>query len=157
MSVATDRQDTEQVDLDGQDTQSGSAAMIKLDITNNWTGLDTVPFELAAERVLEIEAEGEKGLMAVSFGKPLLIEGKGWACVFRMSAMGREHASPARGIDAVDALQQAFTMVHKQLQGMGRRHRITFEGSEDLGFAALGADAAPKAAGCPVMNGSFGS
>ena len=130
---------------------------VKLDITNNWTGLNQLPFELIAQRELEIEAEGEKGPMTVSFGKPVLIHGTGWACVFRMNAMGREHASPARGVDAVDALQAAFAMVHRQLVGMGRMHRITFGGGEDLGFALVGSpETGPKASGCPVMNGSLG-
>ncbi len=155
MSVATDTESTEQVDLDGQSTASGSVPMVKLDITNNWTGVNELPFELVAERVLEIEAEGERGPMTVSFGKPVHIEGQGWACVFRMSAMGRDHASPARGADAVEALQEAFSMVHKQLQGMSRRHRITFGGGDELGFSASGDAGAAKAAGCPVMNGTL--
>lgn len=157
MSVATDLNDTEQVDLDGLNTHSGSVTTIKLDITNNWTGVNELPFEPIAERLLEIEAEGQIGTLVVSFGKPVLLEGKGWACVFRMSALGREHVSPARGIDAVDALQAAFSMVNRQLTGMKRMHRITFQGQDDLGFAAAGAaDAAPKTAGCPVMNGTMG-
>ena len=157
MSVATDVLDTEQVDLEGQRTLSGSAPMVRLDITNNWTGVNELPFELIAERALEIEAEGEKGPMTVSFGRPVPVEGKGWACVFCMSALGREHASPARGVDAVDALQAAFGMVHKQLSGMSRMHRITFAGGDDLGFAPAGAEnTAPKAAGCPVMGGGLG-
>ena len=126
--------------------------VIKLDITNNWTGRNELPFELVAERTLEIEAEGQQGPLTVSFAEPMLIEDLGWACVFRMSAMGRVHVSPARGFDAVDALQAAFAMVHKQLNGMRRMHKITFNGSDDLGFAAPGADQAAKPAeGCPVM------
>ncbi len=168
MSLATDLNDTEQDDLDGTQTPSGSeptgarvsalaVPMIKLDLTNNWTGVDELPFDPIAERVLEIEAAGpnghEKGAFSVVFARPILLEGKGWACVFRLSAMGREHASPARGTDPVDALQAAFAMVHRQLTGMGQRHRITYNGSDDLGFASAEA-AAPRAAGCPVMNGS---
>ncbi len=160
MSVATDVLDSEQVDLEGQAPAGsgpmGSGPMVKLDITNNWTGVNELPFELIAERELEIEAEGEKGPMTVSFGRPVLVDDKGWACVFRMSAMGRVHASPARGVDAVDALQAAFGMVHKQLAGMSRMHRITFGGGDDLGFAPAGAaSAAPKGAGCPVMGGGL--
>lgn len=135
--------------------------LIKLDQINNWTGVNELPFDPIAERVLEIAAEDEQGQvqqgpLSVVVARPLLIEGKGWACLYKLSAMGREHVSPARGVDAVDALQAAFTMVHRQLQGMGRMHRITFGGGEDLGFAAAGADAAPKGQGCPVMNGSLG-
>ena len=141
MSTATDINSAEQSNLDGQDFESGSEPQVQtvtLDITNNWTGQNTLPFELMAERLLEIEAHDEhgilqKGPMVVRFGRPTLIDGQGWACGFTMSAMGRNHASPARGIDAVDALQAAFTMVGKQLAGMGRRHRITFAGSEELG------------------------
>lgn len=157
MSVATELNDTEQVDLDGLHTPSGSVPTIQLDITNNWTGVHELPFEVVAERVLEMEAEGQKGPLTVTFGKPTLVDGKGWACVFRMSAMGRDHASPARGIDAVDALQAAFTQVNRQLAGMSRMHTITFNGSPDLGFAPAGStDATTRAAGCPVMNGSMG-
>ena len=134
---------------------------VKLDITNNWTGVDELPFEQVAERVLEIEAhdengQAEQGSLTVSFGKPVFLDGMGWACPFRMSGMGRVHVSPARGIDAVEALQAAFTQVGKQLTGMGRRHRITFSGSEDLGFMPADAqNAKPAIAGCPVMNGSL--
>lgn len=155
MSVATDLNDTEQVDLDGLRTPSASVPKVALDITNNWTGVNELPFEVIAERVLEIEAEGEKGPMSVRFGKPVLLDGKGWACVFQMSALGRVHASPARGLDAVEALQAAFGMVHRQLEGMRRRHRITFQGGEDLAFAAGGDAAVAKGQGCPVMNGTM--
>ena len=148
MSVATDLQDAEQVEV-------SILPMVKLDITNNWTGVNELPFEVIAERELEIEAESEKGPMSVRFGKPVYVGEMGWACVFQMSAMGRVHASPARGVDAVDALQAAFGMVHKQLTGMGRMHRITFGGGEDLGFSQGVVDTAPKGAGCPVMNGSM--
>ena len=132
--------------------------MVRLDLLNNWTGLDELPFEPIAERVLEMEAESanglEKGALTVEFGKPTWVEGQGWACVFRMFAMGRTHTSPARGIDPVEALQAAFLAVGKQLAGMGRMHRITFLGGDDLGFAPAAATPA-KAAGCPVMNGSM--
>ncbi len=134
---------------------------VKLDITNNWTGHDELPFELVAERVLEIEAHdengrAEQGALTVSFGKPVFLDGMGWACPFCMAGMGRVHVSPARGIDAVDALQAAFTLVGKQLAGMGRRHRITFGGSEDLGFMPpQSLNAKPATSGCPVMNGSM--
>ena len=131
---------------------------VRLSLTNNWTGVDELPFELIGERVMEIEADGpggkESGSLTVSFGKPVFLEGKGWACVFKMSALGRNHVSPARGMDAVDALQAAFTQVGKQLVGMGRMHRITLGGSDDLGFMPASSEA-PRAAGCPVMNGSL--
>ena len=69
---------------------------VKLDITNNWTGQDELPFEQVAERVLEIEAHGEngepeRGALTVSFGKPVFLDGMGWACPFRMAGMGRVH------------------------------------------------------------------
>lgn len=170
MSIATDLNDAEQTDMTVTDTTTGTSVadarisaltvpVVKLDQINNWTGLKELPFDPIAERVLEMEAHDEqgdhKGTLAVTFARPTEIQGMGWACVYRLSAMGREHTSPARGIDAVDALQQAFTMVHKQLTGMGRMHRITFGGGDDLGFAPAGADAAAKGAGCPVMNGSL--
>lgn len=170
MSTATDLNDSEMV-LAVDDTSSGTRVSdahisalavpsVKLDQINNWTGVNELPFDPIAERVLEIAAHDEQGelqqgALNVVFARPLLVDGKGWACLFKLSAMGREHVSPARGVDAVDALQQAFTMVHRQLQGMGRMHKITFGGGDDLGFAASGADAAPKGQGCPVMNGTM--
>ena len=172
MSTATDLNDSE-MDLTITDVTTGAAAgqphvsalavpLVKLDQINNWTGVNELPFDPIAERVLEIAAHDEQGelqqgALTVVFARPLVIDGKGWACLYRLSAMGREHVSPARGVDAVDALQQAFTVVHRQLQGMGRMHRITFGGGEDLGFAGAGADAAPKGQGCPVMGGGQSS
>lgn len=136
-------------------TETVPEGSVKLDLINNWTGLDELPFETIAERVLEIESEGQKGPFTVSFGRPVYLDGKGWACVFRMSALGREHVSPARGLDSLHALQTAIEMVAKQLTGMGRYHRITFQGSDELGFSAAGAAEAPRAAGCPVMSGAM--
>ena len=172
MSTATDLNDSEQTDMTVIDTTTGAATgaahisslavpTVKIDQINNWTGVNELPFDPMAERVLEIEAHDEqgaeqKGSLEVVFARPILIEGKGWACLYKLHAMGREHISPARGVDAVDALQQAFTMVDRQLTGMRRVHKITFGGSDDLGFAAAGSDGAAKAVGCPVMNGSMG-
>lgn len=133
--------------------------MVKLDLTNNWTGQDELPFEPIAERVLEMEADGpngpEKGALTVEFGKPTWVEGQGFACVFRMTAMGRTHISPARGVDPVEALQAAFLMVGKQLAGMGRQHHITFLGSTELGFVPASVAQPQAAAGCPVMGGAM--
>ncbi len=170
MSTATDLNDSE-MELTVTDVTTGATTeephvsalavpAVKLDQINNWTGVNELPFDPIAERVLEISAHDEQGelqqgMLSVVIARPLLIEGKGWACLYRLSAMGREHVSPARGVDAVDALQQAFTMVHRQLQGMGRMHKITFGGGDDLGFGAVGTDAAAKGQGCPVMNGSI--
>ena len=137
------------------DVQSGTE-MIKLDLLNNWTGRDELPFELMAERVLEMESEGQVGALRVSFGKPTHIEDMGWACVFKMSAMGREHVSPARGVDSLHALQMAVEMVGKQLEGMGRSHRITLNGGDDLGFLPIDAAASTTAAQCPVRGMGLG-
>lgn len=170
MSVATDLNSAEQTGMAVTDTTTGESLGVavssiavpsmKLDQINNWTGVNELPFDPIAERTLEMEAHDEQGnhtgTLSVTFARPVEIVGKGWACLYRLSAMGRVHTSPARGIDAVDALQQAFVMVHRQLEGMGRMHRITFQGQDDLGFSAGSAAAAPKGAGCPVMNGSMG-
>ena len=170
MSTATDLNDSE-IEMTLTDTTTGvstgeshvsalAVPTVKLDQINNWTGVNELPFDPIAERILEIAAHDEQGelqqgALRVVFARPLLIDGKGWACIYKLDAMGREHVSPARGVDAVDALQAAFTMVHRQLQGMGRMHKITFGGGDDLGFAASGADVAPKGQGCPVMNGTM--
>ena len=140
---------------EAMDVRSGTE-MVKLDLLNNWTGREELPFELAAERVLEMESEGQVGALTVTFGKPTLIEGMGWACVFKMSAMGREHVSPARGVDSLHALQMAVEMVGKQLKGMGRSHRITLHGGDDLGFLPAGVMAGAPAAQCPVRGMGLG-
>ena len=36
--------------------------LVKLDLLNNWTGHDELPFEPIAERVLEMEAESPNGI-----------------------------------------------------------------------------------------------
>lgn len=170
MSTATDLNDSE-MEVTVTDATTGESAaaprisalavpMAKLDQINNWTGVAELPFDPIAERLLEIEAHNEQGelqhgTLSVLFARPQLIDGKGWACLYQLNAMGRLHVSPARGIDPVDALQQALIMVHRQLEGMGRRHRITFGGSGDLGFATDGSSSASKGQGCPVMNGSL--
>lgn len=170
MSTATDLNDSEITatimdtsrgeEIAGAHVSSLAVPAIKLDQINNWTGVNELPFDPIAERLLEIAAHDEQGelqqgSLSVVFSRPVLVDGKGWACVYKLSAMGREHVSPARGVDAVDAMQQAFVRVHQQLQGMGRMHRITFGGGEDLGFAPAGANAAQKGQGCPVMNGTM--
>lgn len=170
MSVATDLNSAEQEGVSVTNITTGmtvgdvrvsalAVPTVKLDQINNWTGVNELPFDPIAERVLEIEAHDEqgehRGELSVTFARPVLVQDQGWACIYRLSAMGRTHVSPARGVDAVDALQQAFTMVHRQLQGMGRMHRITFGGSDDLGFAPAGGEQAAKGQGCPVMNGSM--
>ncbi len=171
MSTAIELHDSEMttIDLAVTDVTSGiegephisalAVPLVRLDQINNWTGVDELPFDPIAERVLEITAHDEQGELKqgelfVVIARPLLVDDKGWACLYKLSAMGREHVSPARGVDAVDALQQAFTMVDRQLQGMRRVHRITFGGGADLGFATADA-AAPKGQGCPVMGGSM--
>jgi hypothetical protein len=132
---------------------------IKLDAAMNWTGLDELPFELIAERELELEHGGEKGPLLVQFGKPSYIEGKGWACVFRLESMGRVHVTPAGGADSVHAIQMAMHMVHTQLTGMARAHKITFLGEPDLGFGRVGGVEAGSAAAakCPVVGMSVSS
>ena len=134
-------------------TELDTVETIKLDITNNWTGLNELPFEIVAERVLEMESEGQVGALIVTFGKPTFVEGMDWECVFKMSAMGREHVSPARGVDSLHAMQMAIEMVGKQLAGMGRSHRITLNGGEDLGFST--GQPAAAAAKCPVVGMSL--
>jgi hypothetical protein len=132
---------------------------IKLDAAMNWTGLEELPFEVIAERELELEHEGQKGPLAVSFGKPTFIEGKGWACVFKLESMGRVHVTPAGGADSVHAIQMAMHMVHTQLSGMARAHKITFLGESDWGFGRVGGLEAGSAAAakCPVMGMSVSS
>jgi hypothetical protein len=134
----------------------GTVEMLKPDAAGNWTGLELIPFETIAERFIDIEHEGQTATLTVSLAKPFHVEGKGWACPFRISALGREHVTPAGGADSVHAIQMAMHMVHGELSGMARAHRITFLGTQDFGFGRVGGSEA-AAAKCPVMEMSVSS
>ena len=141
---------------DTNEVVHGTVEMVKPDAAGNWTGLDLVPFETIAERFLDIEHEGQTATLTVSLAKPFHVEGKGWACPFRISALGREHVTPAGGADSVHAIQMAMHMVHTQLTGMARHHKMSFLGTEDFGFGRVGGSEA-SVAKCPVMNMSVSS
>lgn len=128
----------------------GTIEMVKPDEAANWTGMDLVPFETIAERFLDLEHEGHTATLTVSLGKPFVVEGKGWACPYRISALGREHVTPAGGADSVHAIQMAMHMVHNELSGMARHHKMTFLGTDDFGFGRVGGSEASMAK-CPVM------
>ncbi len=138
------------------ETVYGAVEMLRPDAATNWTGMDLIPFETIAERLLDLEHEGHQATLTVSFGKPFPVEARGWACPYRISALGRVHVTPAGGADSVHALQMAMHMVHTELSGMARHHRMTFLGTDDFGFGRVsGSDAAM--AKCPVMGMSANS
>ncbi len=134
----------------------GTVEMVAPDAAANWTGMDLVPFDTIAERFLDIEHEGHTATLTVSFGKPFHIEGKGWACAYRISALGRDHITPAGGADSVHAIQMAMHMVHNELSGMARHHKMSFLGTEDFGFGRVGGSDASMAK-CPVVGMSASS
>ena len=116
----------------------------------NWSGLELIPFETIAERFLDLDEDGKQETLTVAFGKPFVIEGKGWGCPYRLTAMGHDRVSLAGGADSVQAVQLAMDMVHNELSVMARHHKITFRGTSDFGF---GRAAEPPAEGAesPVM------
>ena len=129
---------------------TGTVEMVKPMEAANWTGMDLIPFETMAERFLDLEHEGQAATLTVSFGKPFVVEGKGWACPYRISALGRDHITPAGGADSVHAIQMAMHMVHNELSGMARHHKMTFLGTDDFGFGRVGGSDAAVAK-CPVV------
>lgn len=134
----------------------GTVEMVRPQEATNWTGMELMPFEVIAERLLDLEHEGSLATLTVAFGKPFPIDGRGWACPYRISALGRDHITPAGGADSVHALQMAMHMVHAELSGMARHHKMTFLGTDDFGFGRVsGSDAA--IAKCPVMGMSVSS
>ncbi len=138
------------------ETSHGVVEMVRPQEAGNWTGMDLIPFEIIAERLLDLEHEGSQATLTVSFGKPFPVEQRGWACPYRISALGRDHITPAGGADSVHALQMAMHMVHTELSGMARHHKMTFLGTDDFGFGRVsGSDAA--IAKCPVMGMSVSS
>ena len=128
----------------------GTVEMVKPDEAANWTGMDLVPFETIAERFLDLEHEGHTATVTVSFGKPFVVDGRGWACPYRISALGHEHITPAGGADSVHSIQMAMQMVHNELCGMARENKMTFLDTDDFGFGSVGGNEA-MAARCPVM------
>ncbi len=138
------------------ETLQGVVEMVRPQEAGNWTGMDLIPFETIAERLLDLEHEGSQATLTVSFGKPFPVEQRGWACPYRISALGRDHITPAGGADSVHALHMAMHMVHAELSGMARHHKMTFLGTDDFGFGRVsGSDAA--IAKCPVMGMSVSS
>lgn len=132
----------------------GTVEMVKPGPAANWTGMELIPFEPIAERLLDLEHEGQSATLTVALGKPFYVDGKGWACPYRISALGRDHITPAGGADSVHAIQMAMHMIHNELSGMARHHKMSFLGTQDFGFGRVsGSDAA--AAKCPVMNMSL--
>jgi hypothetical protein len=142
--------------IDTTEVASGTVEMLKPDAAANWTGLDLIPFETIAERFIDLEHEGQTATLTVSLAKPFHIEGKGWACPYRIRALGRVHVTPAGGADSVHAIQMAMHMVHSELSGMARHHKMSFLGTEDFGFGRVGVSEA-SVAKCPVMNMSVSS
>ncbi len=137
-------------------TDVAPIAMVKPGASANWTGMDLIPFEPIAERFLDLDHEGQSATLTVTLGKPFHVEGKGWACPYRISALGREHITPAGGADSIHAIQMAMHMIHNELSGMARHHKMSFLGTQDFGFARVGGSEA-AAAKCPVMNMSLNS
>jgi hypothetical protein len=58
---------------------------------------------------------------------------------YRISALGREHITPAGGADSVHAIQMAMHMIHNELSGMARNHSMSFLGTQDFGFGRVSA------------------
>ena len=144
------------------ETVQGTVEMVRPDAAANWTGMDLIPFETIAERFLDMEVpdpdhEGHTATLTVAFGKPFPVETRGWACPYRISALGRDHITPAGGADSIHALQMAMHMVHTELSGMARHHKITFLGTDDLGFGRTSAGSEAAIAKCPVMGMSVSS
>ena len=143
------------------ETLQGTVEMVRPEVAANWTGMDLIPFETIAERFLELhmpdlEHEGQPATLTVSFGKPFSVDARGWACPYRISALGRDHITPAGGADSVHSLQMAMHMVHNELSAMARHHKITLLGADDLGFGRS-AESDAAIAKCPVMGMSVSS
>ncbi|HEX4652413.1 MAG TPA: hypothetical protein VH250_13005 [Granulicella sp.] len=136
---------------DTTEVSKGTVEMLKPIAAANWSGLELIPFETIAERFLDLDEDGKQETLTVAFGKPFVIEGKGWGCPYRLTAMGHDRVSLAGGADSVQAVQLAMDMVHNEVSVMARHHKITFRGTSDFGF---GRAAEPPAEGakCPVIS-----
>jgi hypothetical protein len=136
---------------DTTEVSRGTVEMLKPVAAANWTGLELIPFETIAERFLDLDENDKRETLTVAFGKPFVVEGKGWACPYRLTAMGHDRVSVAGGADSVQALQLAMHMVHSELSIMARHHKISFRGTDDFGFGRV-ANPADEGAKCPVMS-----
>ncbi len=141
---------------DTSEVVHGTVEMLKPDAEGNWTGLDLVPFEIIAERFIDLEHEAQTTTLTVSFAKPFHIEGSGWACPYRISSTGSDHVTAARGADSVHAIQMAMQGVHHELSEMAKRYRMSFLGTNDLGFGRVGGSEAAVAQ-CAVTTVSVSS
>jgi hypothetical protein len=136
---------------DTTEVSRGTVEMLKPVEAANWTGLALVPFETIAERFLDLDHDGQQGTLTVALGKPFVVEGKGWACPYRLTALGHDRVSLAGGADSVQALQLALQTVHTELSVMGRHHKISLRGSDDLGFGPA-IKPTEDGAKCPVIS-----
>jgi len=136
---------------DTTEVSRGTVEMLKPIAAANWSGLELIPFETIAERFLDLDEEGKQETLTVAFGKPFIIEGKGWGCPYRLTAMGHDRVSLAGGADSVQAIQLAMDTVHNELSVMARHHKITLRGSDDFGFGRV-AEPAADGGKCPVIS-----
>ncbi|HWZ51750.1 MAG TPA: hypothetical protein VNW54_09825 [Granulicella sp.] len=136
---------------DTTEVSRGTVEMVKPVEAANWTGLELIPFETIAERFLDLDEDGKQETLIVAFGRPFVVEGKGWACPYRLTAMGHDRVSLSGGADSVQAIQLAMDTVHNELGVMARHHKITFRGTSDFGFGRA-ATPASEDGKCPVMS-----
>jgi hypothetical protein len=136
---------------DTTEVSRGTVEMLKPIAAANWAGLELIPFETIAERFLDLDEEGKQETLTVAFGKPFIVEGKGWACPYRLTSMGHDRVSLAGGADSVQSIQLAMDTVHNELTVMARHHKISFRGSNDFGFSRA-AEPPAEGAKCPVMS-----
>src|SRR6202140_2930115 len=134
---------------DTTEVSRGTVEMLKPVEAANGTGLEFIPFEAIGERFLDLDQDGKQETLTVALGKPFIVEGKGWACPYRLTAMGHDRVSLAGGADSVQSLQLAMQMVHGELSVMSRHHKIPFLGTDDLGFGST-SKPATEGAKCPV-------
>ncbi len=72
----------------------------------------------------------------VTIGKPIQLADREWTCPYRISGLGDDAIYQVNGLDAIQAIKCAFTVIDGILKGSEpfQNGRLKWNGDNDLGF-----------------------
>ncbi len=92
-----------------------------------------------AERELDGQENGKPCKVIVRLGKPFLAEsgcGSCWYCPYSISSPEGERLFYGAGLDSLQALRIAISMLGSELSTLYADLRLKWAGEDDLGFAS---------------------
>jgi hypothetical protein len=90
-----------------------------------------------AERQLDGRENGRPCKVVVRFGKPVQDQGDGsWYCPYSVATENGERLFYAAGVDSLQALRIAISMVGSELSTLYSHLELTWGGEGDLGFSS---------------------